>query len=114
MTDEKWPFFPDDRQHNFDPALAREEIETLRAEVKRLNHYVELAGRSMAQSHRLQAEVARLRAALAEVAKGEGPFSRDRFTHAANCVENMKSIAEKALRDSADQNFPADSHPQGG
>ena len=59
-------------------------------------------------------EIQRLRAALAEIAKGEGAFSLDRFTHACNCIENMKSIAKSALREGVDQNFPPESHPQGG
>lgn len=61
----------------------------------------------------IKAENERLRAALREIAKGEGAFSRDPFTHAANCVENMKSIAESALRECLDKNFLADSQPQG-
>lgn len=39
-------------------------------------------------------EVARL---LKEIMKGEGAYSRDRLTHAGNCVENMKGLAKQAL-----------------
>ena len=34
-----------------------------------------------------------LEAALREIAKGAGPFSRDPLTHAFNCIESMKAIA---------------------
>lgn len=36
--------------------------------------------------------------ALEEIAKGEGPFSREPLTHAENTIENMKSIAWAAIR----------------
>lgn len=36
-------------------------------------------------------------AALREIAKGEGAFSRDPLTHAANCLDSMKEIARAAL-----------------
>ena len=36
-------------------------------------------------------------AALQEIAKGEGPFSRDPLTHAENTIEAMKEIARLAL-----------------
>ena len=42
-------------------------------------------------------EVERLKAAMTEIAKGDGAFNRDRLTHADNCIENMKSIADAAL-----------------
>lgn len=45
----------------------------------------------------LEAEVARLRGSLQEIAKRDGPFSRDRETHALNCIENMGKIADAAL-----------------
>lgn len=41
--------------------------------------------------------IAELEAALTEIAKGEGAFSRDRLTHAENCVDNMKDLAINAL-----------------
>ena len=37
-------------------------------------------------------------AALEEIAKGEGAYSRDQLTHANNTIENMLSIAEKAIK----------------
>jgi hypothetical protein len=40
---------------------------------------------------------ARLTAALREIAKGEGAFSRDPLTHAGNCIEYMKRLAVRAL-----------------
>jgi hypothetical protein len=46
---------------------------------------------------RLERENAELRAALEEIAEGSGAFSRDPLTHAANCIDNMKSIARAAL-----------------
>lgn len=42
-------------------------------------------------------EVERLRLALAEIAKGEGAFSRDQLTHAKNTIDSMKQIARGAL-----------------
>ena len=42
-------------------------------------------------------EIERLRAALTEVSKGEGAFSRDPLTHASNTVDSMKQIALDAL-----------------
>ena len=41
--------------------------------------------------------IAELEAVLTEIAKGEGAFSRDRLTHAENCVDNMKDLARNAL-----------------
>ncbi len=35
--------------------------------------------------------------ALKEIAKGEGPFSRDQLTHAQNCIEYMKEQALAAI-----------------
>ncbi len=35
--------------------------------------------------------------ALHEITKGEGAFSRDRFTHAQNAIDNMKAIAFTAI-----------------
>lgn len=35
--------------------------------------------------------------ALTEIAKGEGPFSRDPLIHAENCIESMKDIAHAAI-----------------
>jgi|GEM_PF-7034796 len=45
--------------------------------------------------------IAELEAALREIAKGEGAFSRDQLTHAENCIDNMKSIAQEALQGKA-------------
>ena len=36
--------------------------------------------------------------ALKIIAKGEGAFSRDPLTHAGNTIDNMISIAEKAIK----------------
>ena len=44
-----------------------------------------------------QERIAELEAVLTEIAKGEGAFSRDRLTHAENCVDNMKDLARNAL-----------------
>lgn len=43
-------------------------------------------------------ELSRLRNYLSEIAKGSGPFSRDELTHADNCINAMKDLANKALR----------------
>jgi hypothetical protein len=45
--------------------------------------------------------ITQLEAALREIAKGEGAFSRDQLTHAENCIDNMKSIAQEALQGKA-------------
>lgn len=45
----------------------------------------------------LEANQAILIAALREIAKGEGPFSLDPLTHAANTIEAMKDTAKRAL-----------------
>ena len=42
-------------------------------------------------------EIAKLKAALEEILKGEGAFSMDKLTHAGNVIENMKDIAYVAL-----------------
>ncbi len=54
-------------------------------------------GHDWRECQRLKAEVERLREALDEIAKGEGPYSIDPITHASNCIEAMKAIANKAL-----------------
>lgn len=51
---------------------------------------------------KLKADNDRLREALQEVAKGEGPFSRDQLTHAQNTIEAMKEIALNALQPKAE------------
>ena len=48
-----------------------------------------------------ESENARLRAALEEIAKGEGAFSRDRLEHATNVIENAIELAKEALRSKA-------------
>ena len=35
--------------------------------------------------------------ALKEIAKTEGPYSRDPLTHAENVIENLTNIANKAI-----------------
>lgn len=39
----------------------------------------------------------KLERALREIAKGEGPFSRDPLTFAGNTIEAMKELADAAL-----------------
>ena len=48
-----------------------------------------------------QAENEKLRGVLAEIAKGEGRFSLDPLTHAANTIEDMKNLAAHALKGGA-------------
>ena len=43
------------------------------------------------------AQNADLLAALKEIAKMEGPYSRDPLTHAENVIENLTNIANKAI-----------------
>lgn len=52
---------------------------------------------ALAAIDRLQNEKRDLRAALEDIAKGNGAFSRDQYTFACNVIENMKSIAARAL-----------------
>jgi hypothetical protein len=54
--------------------------------------------------------IGKMAAALAEIAKGEGAFSRDPLTHATNCIESMKQIARDAL---AYDDSPTDPHHGG-
>lgn len=42
-------------------------------------------------------KVAMLVEALLEIAKGQGPFSRDPLTHCGNTVEAMKKLAQNAI-----------------
>jgi hypothetical protein len=53
--------------------------------------------RALAESWLAQRDVvAAQREALLEIAKGEGPFSRDPLTHAENTIEAMKELAAVA------------------
>lgn len=45
----------------------------------------------------LIAEHQRFRKALEEIAQAQGPFNRDRLTHAENTIEAMQKIAKEAL-----------------
>lgn len=38
-----------------------------------------------------------LTAALEEIKLGNGAYSQDQLTHAGNCIENMKHLAQEAL-----------------
>lgn len=46
---------------------------------------------------RLWAAASNMLAALEEIAKGEGRFSRDPLTHATNTVEDMQALAVAAI-----------------
>lgn len=50
-----------------------------------------------AELTRLREENQRLRQALEEIAKGEGPYSRDQLTHAGNVIDNLTTLAKQAL-----------------
>lgn len=43
------------------------------------------------------AEIERLREALVEITKKQGPYSRNQLEHADNCIERMAEVASKAL-----------------
>jgi hypothetical protein len=47
----------------------------------------------------LQLENKRLRAALEEISLGKGAFNMDLLKHASNCIEDMKAIAQAALKE---------------
>lgn len=40
--------------------------------------------------------------ALREIAKGEGPYSRDPYTHACNTIDAMKALALDAIAKATD------------
>ena len=48
---------------------------------------------------RLRAEIDKLRAALTEIARGEGAYNRDPLTHASNTIDSMKALAATALEE---------------
>ena len=74
------------------------ELERLRAELAELRATAKKrGGASVGILDWLEEENARLRQALEEVAEGKGAFSLDSLTHAGNTIENMMSIAERAL-----------------
>ena len=60
----------------------------------RPRHYVEELER---QNAALRKRADRLEAALEEILKGEGAFSRDQLEHAINVIESVKGIARRAL-----------------
>jgi len=60
-----------------------------------------------AERDALVERVRQLEAALREIAKAEGPFSRDRLTHAENAIASMVESANAALR-GATTEAPAD------
>ena len=57
------------------------------------NHATQAQG----QVRVLQAENERLRAALTEIAKAKGAYSRDHLTHCENTVDAMQALALAAL-----------------
>jgi hypothetical protein len=80
---------------------AMDAIAELEAELAALKAHVadeaEREALSIELFDKLKAELAALRAALQEIARGEGPFSRDPLTHAANTIEAMRECALSAL-----------------
>lgn len=82
--------------------LADDEVVTLAERVNAgtidVGAQIEKFGKdALATIDRLQREKRDLRAALEDIAKGNGAFSRDQYTFACNVIENMKSIATRAL-----------------
>jgi hypothetical protein len=55
--------------------------------------------RLIARAPELVEEVRELREGLREIAKAEGPYSRDPLEHASNCIEHMQRIARALLPD---------------
>lgn len=72
------------------PKLAAE-VRDLRAQLRAEREM--WSSENAAQATRL----ASMEAALREIEKGEGRFSRDHLTHCENTVEDMKAIARRAL-----------------
>ena len=60
-----------------------------------MDDILELVG--MAEARRRAEAYPALVAALLEISKGEGPYSRDPLTHASNTIEAMKQLAQDAL-----------------
>lgn len=56
--------------------------------------YLEWAGKTIEE---LKKQVTALVEALKEIAKTEGPYSRDPKIHAENVIRNMAGIADQAL-----------------
>ena len=54
-------------------------------------------GCESSESKMIEADNARLREALKEIAKHEGRYSEDPNQHCRNCVEDMVQLAEEAL-----------------
>ena len=52
-----------------------------------------------AQAAQMRGRDARMEKALREIIKGEGRYSFDRLTHARNTIEDMKALAQEALRE---------------
>lgn len=46
----------------------------------------------------IQAKLERARVALAEITEGKGRFSLDNYEHARNTIEDMKELAQEALK----------------
>ena len=80
--------------------VARERDAAIAAMVKEREAYLcmsEQIAQYETRYRALRAAHERLREALTEIARGTGPFSRDRLTHAENCIEAMKQLALDAL-----------------
>jgi hypothetical protein len=69
-------------------------LEALKAENERICF---ICWNDILAIHTIEAELAAMRVALKEIAKGEGRFSHDPLTHAANTIDDMKALAVAAL-----------------
>lgn len=58
---------------------------------------VETTGELVNEKDELHKQNEKMRKALEEIRKGEGPYHLDPSEHANNTIENMKSIATEAL-----------------
>jgi len=77
-------------------------VDNLRAEVERLRTREKelLKLPSIYAAEDWLAEIARLREALEEIRAGKGAYNQDPLKHCTNTVEDIKRIADKALKDS--------------
>ncbi len=79
---------------NEDASICTRDGET--GEIIKLCMFTEWGERDQATARAIVSKLDLL-AALREIAKGQGPYSRDPFQHACNTIEDMKELASAAI-----------------
>ncbi len=69
------------------PKLQEEDSEITKMSIFMLNYYQDA-----------EAHIDKMEDALKEIAKGDGKYDLEPLKHAGNCIDNMKEIAEQALK----------------